>query len=310
MATSDNKTRMAAGRTTPLITGETGSTDAATRSRYVQVQVSKNNRIGDSRRRFDRVQSECKTFNQIGRYIMEHRREFANLAIDNLKLWMTNGEVQAAIPNERLRFIHGVTYATIDAMDELLGTKEQRLGEYFNFIKVHGNQSLADVMEETFISTFWRDLANGIQTGKVKRKFFAVERVITTEDGTLKVDDESANGKWVLYIAPAVFNEYSTDKRSRNENVPLDMNSLQREMSREPYWISAPRNSTRTHRKTIEGIPYSTTWVLSLEDKDGRQRFPFLEHIVPHIADENELQCLRRVGIVPKDLEPDNLPTT
>jgi hypothetical protein len=304
IATNDKRTRMAVGLTTPLITGETGSTDAATRSRYIQVQISKNNRIGDSRHRYDRVQSECKHLFQIGRYIMEHRKEFQASAMETVHTWMNNDEVKKAISNERLRFIHGVAYAAIDAMDNLLSTKEQRLPAYLEFIKVYGNQSLEDVMEETFLNTFWRDIANGLQTGKIKKRFLTVERVSTSNEGLLKPDDESTRGRWVLYIAPAVFNEYSADKRSRNENVPLDVNSVQRELSKEPYWIHFPKAKPRTHRKTIDGTSYNSCWVLSLEEKDGRTAFPFLEHIVPHIARPEDLHCMANLDIISKDLCP------
>jgi hypothetical protein len=306
---------MAVGLTTPLITGETGSTDAATRSRYVQVQVAINNRIGDSRVRFDRIQeTDCKSFYKIGRYIMEHRREFEDLAIGTLKDWMVNEEVKKAIPNPRVRFVHGVAYATIEAMDNLLITKEQRMTPYLEFIKAHGAQSLSDVMEETFISTFWRDLAHGLQTKKVSKKFFAVTRVTTGEHGMLKEEKDSENGRWVLYIAPVAYNEYSADKRSRNENVPLDMNSLQREMSRESYFIPLPRGrgcSNRVHRKRIEGVAYNTCWVLSLEDKNGRTALPLLEQIIPHVAaEEDDLRCLSNLGILAKDMGPEDLPVT
>jgi hypothetical protein len=315
IATNDKRTRMAVGLTTPLITGETGSTDAATRSRYVQVQVAINNRIGDSRVRFDRIQeTDCKSFYKIGRYIMEHRREFEDLAIGTLKDWMVNEEVKKAIPNPRVRFVHGVAYATIEAMDNLLITKEQRMTPYLEFIKAHGAQSLLDVMDETFISTFWRDLAHGLQTKKVSKKFFAVTRVTTGEHGMLKEEKDSENGRWVLYIAPVAYNEYSADKRSRNENVPLDMNSLQREMSRESYFIPLPRGrgcSNRVHRKRIEGVAYNTCWVLSLEDKNGRTALPLLEQIIPHVgAEEDDLRCLSNLGILAKDMGPEDLPVT
>ena len=129
--------------------------------------------------------------------------------------------------------------------------------------------------------------------------------MVIAEGRLLKPDGDSENGLWVIYIAPAVYNEYCADKRSRNESVPLDINSLQRELSKEPYFIPLPRVAPRSHRKRIDGVSYCGCWVAALEDKCGRKPFLYLEQIVPLVAEEADLQCLIRLGIISNDMEPE-----
>lgn len=304
MNDNSKRTRLSSGATTPVVTGETGSTDAATRSRYAQVQVAKANRIGDGTKRYDRVQEECKQYFQIGRFIMENREAFAAAAIGYLQDILNDEDWKKAVPNERIRLVHGTAYATMSAMDDLLGTKERRFGEFNDFLIAHGTTALRDVMDETFLNTFWRDISTGLQTGKIKDKYLEVFRVFTDEGGVLRAAPTALDttGRWTLFVSPAVFNEYAMDKRSRNESVLMDVNSIQREMSKETYFVPLPKaKERRVHRKRIKGTRYDSCWVVSLEETQGRTAFPFIEQIVPHVLEEGELQELVSAGILSRD---------
>jgi len=301
-----NRTRVASANTTPMITGETGSTDGATRSRYAQVQVSKYNRIGDGHTRYLRMQEDCKNYYQIGRFLMENRTEFVRMLMETLSDWMINDEVKEAIPNDRVRLVHGTAYAAMDAMDNLLKLKTQNLGQFFTFLKEHGKKSLQDVIEETFINTFWRDVSAGLLTGKILSKFFSVTFVAMQPDGTLQETDHfDEDARAVLYLAPAaVFNMYAQDKRGRNENVPLDVNSLGREISKEPYWLAPPRNKTRVHRKTIDGNRTSC-WAISLEKENDRYLFPYAEDMLPRLCDGDMMKILVAKGVLDSSFKPE-----
>jgi hypothetical protein len=308
-AEGGKKTRIASGNTTPIITGENASSDAATKSRYAQVQVSPHKRIGDGVARYRRVQEESRHWHKIGRFLMENRPRFAKESLAILAEWMSLPKVNHSISNARLRVLYGAAYAVIEAMDNLLQAKTQKLGEFFEFLLLHGEESLGDVMDETFLNTFWRDLATGVQTGRIRRdKYFAVAKVARElPSGVLRPVDDDAPGCWVLYIAPAVFNEYSQDKRSRNEPVPMDEKAIMRELSKEPYFMPLPKGAVRTHRKRIDGRAYASCWVVCLQAAGDRQRFPYVDDLIPHVADSADLAILSRQGIIDHDLVPDQL---
>lgn len=317
IADHSTKTRNATILTTPIVSGESSSGDAATRSRYGHVAVSAHKRIGDGHQRYGRVQNESNHFYHIGHWLMTHRTEFRDQAMATLELWMAGAEVKSAIIIERVRLVHGVSYACLDTMSRMLGLEQSikvpepgdadenwertkrhfastRLTEFRHFLFKHGEQALQDVIEETFLSQFWRDIISGIQLGKIPRKLI-VDRFVRIEpDGKLtKVDANLDDAVPVIYLAPeAVYASYQQYKASRREDAQQQLSDIRREVEKEPYWIPPPKaKDVRCHRITIGGHK-SACWVLSLAraegagGKPGPYLFPFGEEMLDAITSD------------------------
>lgn len=285
MADNSNRTRSAKIHTTPIITGESSSSDAATRSRYGHVNVNDKRRLGDGAARYVKMQSDCRHYYKLGRFLMEHRSKFVDEMLGTLEEWMAAPSVRERILNERVRFVYGTAFSAFSAAATLAKSipEQQRMDAFTKFLYGHGEQALQDVISETFLTRFWLDVISGIQRSKVKKHFFALRYVTKDEEGVLhmasKGDEDSI---YVCYIAPGpVYDEYAQDMRSRGDNPPLNGGDLKREMGKEPYWIPLPKGGPRVHRIQLNGSKTSA-WVISLE-RDGDK--PESPYIFPYAED-------------------------
>jgi hypothetical protein len=317
VADHSNKTRNATILTMPVISGESSSGDAATRSRYGHVNVSAHKRIGDGHARYVRVQNEQLHFYHIGYWLMSNRKAFAEKTIALLESWMADPTVKAAIINERVRFVHGTAYASFYTLADMLGmgksvtvpenadsdedpdrTNTQaarfRIAEFQSYLFKHGEQALADVIEETFINSFWRDIISGIQLAKISRKLLVTRYVKVLPDGRLTEVNANEDGAiHVVYVASeSVFASYQAYKAGRREDAQQQLSDIRREMEKEPYWIPAPKSKdARVHRISIIGHKTSC-WVITLEKeppvngRPGRYLFPFAEDIIDSLTEE------------------------
>lgn len=316
-ADHSNKTNNATTLTTPIISGESSTRDAATRSRYGHISVSANRRIGDGTARYARVQNECKHYYHVGRWIMENRAAFSKLALEKLDKWMTDPDVKKRIVNERVRHVHGTAIAAFTAFTTLLGERQTimveqfsddsgtdeeyqalalaRLADYEEFLKKHGEQALQDVIDDTFLNQYWRDLISGIQLNKIPSKFFATKYVKVEPTGKLtETPASSKDAVFVCYVAPeAVFAAYQAFKAGQREDAQLKLPDIRREMEKEPYWMAYPTDKAlRVHRITLDKHKVSC-WVINLErhppknNTPGAFIFPFAEDLINALEDES-----------------------
>ena len=309
LADHSNRTRSAKMFTTPIVSGEGSSSDAATRSRYAHINVSDRRRIGDGAERYARVQQECKHYYLLGRFVMENRPKFVKKMMETHEKWMMDKKIRSRIANERVRFVYATAWSAFSTLSRLFtgNFAEDRIAREEAFHEIllqHGEQALHDVQSETFLSRFWNDLLSALARGKVKKHFFDIRYVIKQEDGSLQELTETKDKELafpVCYICPkAVFDEYAQDLRSRNESPPLDLGDLRREMSKEPYWIPPPTRAPFVHRIRINGSQQAC-WVISLERKeDGTFICPFGEdleqQIEPGATDEDSDKDLDAVN--------------
>jgi len=288
------KTRNPTALTTPMICGESSSSDSATRSRYIQLHVSTADRIGDGTARFRVIQNECRYWHLIGRWLMLHRREFTSGVTELLDLWMNSPTVRTHISNDRIRFVYGSAFAAYVTAANMLGTltPEDRMA-FERFIHKHGAIGLSDVMEETFLHQWWHDVITFLKRNPSERKYFSVRFVTIGENGHLtQVAAGHKDAHRVCYFdAAAIFQAYQHDKRNRGEVEQLSQNDLRREMEKEPYWLPFPRG-TRSHRVTINRAKISS-WVISLERQDEDEgngelrpyRCPFAEELIAVLSE-------------------------
>src|SRR5207244_11461716 len=190
------RTRSAKIYTSPVITGEGSSSDAATRSRYGHINVSERRRIGDGAARFNRVQNEAKFYYLIGRFLMENRPKFVENMVQLHDEWMRDPQIRARIVNERVRFVYATAWSAFVALSRMIAGPgaDERAGMKPNFkeeLIKHGEQAHQDVYSETFLTRFWFDTSSGLARGKIKSKFFHCRYVEILQDGSLK---EVSNG--------------------------------------------------------------------------------------------------------------------
>lgn len=286
LADHSNRTRSAKIHTSPVVTGEGSSSDAATRSRYGHINVSERRRIGDGAARYAKVQNEAKHYYVVGRFIMENRPKFIKHMLELCDNWMSDPKIRSRIVNERVRFVYATAWSAFMALSRMIAGSgaEERAGmepEFKDEMIKHAEQALQDVFSETFLTRFWIDVISGLSRNKIKSRFFDVRHVHQADDGTLK-EAEAADkiAMTVCYIAPKpLFDEYAQDLRTRGESPPLDLGDLRREIAKEPYWVATPSKEPRVHRVQIYGS-IQTCWVINLgQDATGKYIFPFGEDL-------------------------------
>ena len=294
LADHSNRTRSARIYTSPIVTGEGSSSDAATRSRYGHINVSERRRIGDGGARMAKVNNEAKFYYLIGRFLMGNRPKFVKNMLELLENWMKDPQIRARIVNERVRFVYATIWSAFIALSHMFqdAGAEKRAGMESDFrdaLLTHGEQALQDVYSETFVIRFWSDTASGVQRGKIKTKFLETRYVIRKDDNSLEqVTKGDKDAIHVLYVVPKVlFDEYAQDLRSRGESRPLELGDLRREMAKEPYWLPPPTRPPGSHRARINGAQQSC-WVISLErDAKGDYIFLFAEDFLQIIEPED-----------------------
>ena len=297
MATGDNRTRNPIAKTTPMIMGESSSGDSATRSRFAQIHISLNKRLGDGAARYERMQRDKAHYYFIGRWLMENREAFAEAALEHLAQWKTSPTVRSQIRNDRVRHVYGTAYACMAAAGTMLGTITQsQQSEFWNFLIAHGEQGLQDVIEETFIAQFWNDVITMRRRGKVEPKFFSLKYVAVQTDGQLKeVPANNPDAIHVCYVGyDPVFQAYQSDKKARGEDVALGVGDMRRELEREPYWIGMPKGGGRSHRIRMGGAK-TACWVINLERQAGEGKeedrpfiCPFAEELINVLSPEKQ----------------------
>jgi hypothetical protein len=281
-----NRTRSARLFTTPIVSGESSSSDGATRSRYANIVVSKHRRVGDGTARMAKVIVNAQHYYLIGRRIMESRPKFVSDLTNGIEKFMSDSAVIKEVPNERMRLVYAAGYSAFKCTSQLIQgpgfeEREGMMNAFHAFLLEHAAEAAMDVTSETFLTRFWADVLSGLQRKKIKERFFDVREVHADEHGVLKeatAGDE--NTLTVCYVAPkALFDEYAQDLRSRNESPSLELGDLRRQMAKEKYFLPPPSREPRVHRASLDGV-YQTCWVINLTPgQNGKSAFPFAEDL-------------------------------
>lgn len=281
-----NETRQFKALTTPFITGESSSNDAATRSRYAHLLMatSRRDKVGE-KERFNKLQAMSRELHRIGRFLMENRADFSARTLKRLRDWVSLQEVIDKIFERRTRVVHGLGYAALLAFTDMLGIKLDE-EQFKSFLVEHSEQALGDVLEETMINKFWSALISGIQREEINKPFFRITDVQINPDGSLVHEKHKfeLNGRQAfkaIYIAAQpVFDMYAQDIRRSGLDAPLSKMDIQREISKEPYWLQPPDNTTRVHRASL-GDFRGACWVLRLD------LFPYAQEIEDALSERS-----------------------
>ncbi len=218
-------------KTSFMVSGESTSSDPATRSRYPHVQVSAKRRIANHLDWFSKHQDYFFLF---GRYLIEHRAEFVEIVMASLAEWKKTPEL--ACINERDKLVHGVAYCAWRGMEALLGSHgPEAIAEFRKFMLAHSRAASADVASELNINVFWTDLLNAWKAEAIPDSCFRVEREYASFP-----PGAPQQGRWekvTLYIHPeftmAALQQYLTKQHAV---VTLKRKDLRDQLSKQRYW--------------------------------------------------------------------------
>ncbi len=273
---STTKTNSVRALTTPIVSGEMSSPDAATRSRYVHALIATSRRRlqGESNGAlFRTMMADSNHLHLIGRYLMDHRMEYNEIFESLLASWM---KAQLAITDDRTRFVHGAAWAAFMALAEMLNVSTVDAQAFTAYTVEHANRAFDDVHDETMSNKFWTDVISAINRGNIDRRLFNEKTIALNPKGAFDdalVELSGAPRVEAVFLAPnEIFDMYALDLRKRGDEAALSKNDIQREISKEEYWI-APPAAQRVHRATLNGHRYSGVWVINLE------KFPFAEQL-------------------------------
>ena len=247
-------------RTSFIVSGESTSSNAALRSRYPHIQVSAAKRkehLGDKEREhLQWMEASKEAFFILGRFLHENRAEFVGLVQTNLEDWLSSPQTQAL--NERERMVHGICWASWQAMTVLIQSKidgsklvvvpSQKTEEFLRFMIEHGRASAADVVSETNINVFLTDLVTACPEDEIPASCFRLESELVEHTPGFPnqnrwLDSEGViRSGWLthrLYMHPArVINALAIYLRKSGKAVSLRQKDLRDQLSKMPFWIS------------------------------------------------------------------------
>jgi len=286
------KVRGVPPHTSPIVGGESSSHDSATRSRFGHINVVLNRRIGDSVKRKSRMARDASHYYLIGDWLLKNRPAFAERALMLLSAWQSDPDVRKAISHDRVRFVHGVAYACMAAMSDMLEIIEEggdcgqydpspesegdpnprTISQFRDFLMTYGEQALRDVRDETFVSKFWDDLLQGISRNKIPKHFFRCYHITKKQDGGYSYKQgepfaarQPGTVAALLIKIKDVFPAYEELYRQRTgQTPPLSMGDIVRSIQAEPYWIP-PKKNRKYHEARANGV-LGSYWAISLEE--------------------------------------------
>src|SRR5262249_32624513 len=155
-------------RTVFIVSGETTTSDGATRGCYPMVQAAASRRRGNHMLWFQEHEAY---FFLVLRRILQHRAQFVQVVMNALQRWMVDPALEGV--HERSKLVHGVSYAGWLAAAGLLESHDgEKATAFRRFVQEYTRYSAADVRSEVNVSVFWNDLMNAVEAGEVDLKYF------------------------------------------------------------------------------------------------------------------------------------------
>jgi hypothetical protein len=219
-------------RTTPVISGETDTSDAATRSRYTHLQLSATERLGNH---VNWMRDNRRYFYFFWRHIMANRPQFVETVMRLAADWFADDETKN-IP-ERSRVTHSLAYAAFCAATLIFESHSpDELREYKKFIISRSSSAAEDVSSDVNVNVFMQDLVTAFKHGEIPPEFFRVEKTLVQHP-----PDAPNQGSWEsckLYMDPnSVISALQMFLRKGGQAVTLRYKDLRDQLSKNKYWI-------------------------------------------------------------------------
>lgn len=216
-----------------FISGESTLDNQATRGRYPFVHIS-------GKREKDHLswfREHAPYFYLLGRYVLQNRKEFVGHVLKFMNQWRDSESLKGI--EDRVRMVHGVSYAAYRAMGEMLHSHcEQEVVAFENAMVLHCRKANEDVLAQGNVSVFWEELAACVADGKMPLKFFRLEA-----ESVKGAPDRPNQGYWRtchIYFDPtsviAALQEWLVKRR---ESLALKIGDLRDQNSRQPFWLGS-----------------------------------------------------------------------
>jgi hypothetical protein len=158
-------------KTSFIVSGESTSADAALQSRYPHVQISKTARL---KNHLEWMQANKRYFFVLTRLVYEQRAEFVSLVQRLLEDWLKTPEMAGM--NERERMVHGIDWASWQALCTLLDSHEAvETDSFLTFMIEHAKRSAHDVTSETNTNVFLTQMLTTFKADAIPLKCFRLE---------------------------------------------------------------------------------------------------------------------------------------
>lgn len=260
------RTRSVRPETMPLVSGESSTTDAATRSRYINVTVLEDRSRGDGLARLKMVKGFSHNFQHLGHYLIKNRPTLVPAMLQILDDWVEDPGISKMIPEVRQRWVSGVPYAAWLATATAFNSKGLSFKDPFkSFAISHAEENRQENRQASFSSQFWINIITMLQSQAIPAKYFIQQYAKVSPEkriehyGDLNVDGRDTQ---VMFIAMDIVHmAYEQEMRKANKPITLGLADLKREVSREKYWIRAKEN--QAHKIRI-GDARPTCWCIDL----------------------------------------------
>jgi hypothetical protein len=268
-----------------IVTGVATSTDSQLRSRYCHVQVSKDKRIGFDHARYMGVEQGSADLYKLGRYVIEHRAEFARLVVDQIGHWISSPALAEC--DERSRIVHGAAYGAFAAMATLLESHgADELRKFREYLQGHLERAQVDVRDQLYVNQFWQDVLSALKenrfgvTAAERRRYFKVVDKLEGEASPVSERQRQLGketpwcawrGKQLYMAAKDVVERVMAYRRNLGLTENLSRKDLHDQMKGRPYFVLA-NNKKQSHQMRFEGGGQEVAWCIDLDYHElGRQ---------------------------------------
>jgi hypothetical protein len=224
-------------RTMTLVSGESTTSDAATRSRYPHVLISEQKRLANH---YEWMQDHSEFFFFFWREILLHRSEFVTEVLASIELWMKDPELKD-VP-QRGKVTNSVCYAAFTAAAKLFGSHgPEEIADYRRFLARHAAAAAADVAADVNVNIFIQDLIVAYNAGEISEECFRVDqRRLDFRPGFQN------QGPWIehtLWIEPELaHSQLGIYLRKGNHAITLSVKDLRAQLSKQPFWIKPTKD--------------------------------------------------------------------
>lgn len=246
-------------RTTPLISGETTTSDPATHSRYMQLQLSRQDRLADH---LTWLRDNRGDFVRFWMYIMENRPLFIEMVMKNVAGWFTSKATEN-MP-ERSRATYALAYGTFMALVGIFESHTLTEIESFKqFLISRASVSAADVDHDKFSNVFVQEMLTAYKAGAISDGLFRVEY------GPWERDE--LGYPWrrtVLFMEPyGVIDSVLIHLRKANRSLALKYKDLRDQLSKNNWWVRPenPKNPIKKRFGNVGSRSNDLAWGIDLE---------------------------------------------
>jgi hypothetical protein len=227
-------------RTATLVSGESTTSDAAMRSRYVHVLISEQRRKANH---YEWMQRHQEWFFLFWRTVMERRAEFVEAVMVQMDYWMAHGELEAV--SSRDRVTHAVAYAAFAAATVIFDSHPAaEVTEFRRFVAEHARRAAADVATDVNVNVFMQEVITAYQQGAITDDCFRVETAFQDHP-----PGEPTQGRWtscILFMNPArVIDALQIHLRKGGANVTLRYKDLRDQLSKNDFWYTNGKDIQR-----------------------------------------------------------------